>query len=81
MSAEGMGGHLSAEVTPHGNTEFLNNRAQGMRTVGERRDFRDCWGPSKRKDRTAVEPMGLAHQLVQSWWVCLGGKEPRGLES
>lgn len=60
MSAQGMGGHLSAEVTPHGNTEFLNNRAQGMRTVGERRDFRDCWGPSKRKGRTAVEPMGCS---------------------
>lgn len=37
----GRGGHLSTEVTPHGNTGFLNNRAQGMRAAGERRDFGD----------------------------------------
>lgn len=33
--------HLSAEVTPHRNTGFLNNRALGMRAAGERRDFGD----------------------------------------
>lgn len=26
-------GHFSAEVTPHANTEFMNNRAQGMRAA------------------------------------------------
>lgn len=43
MSAEEiqLKGHLSAEVTPHGNTGFLNNRALGMRAAGERRDFGD----------------------------------------
>lgn len=43
MSVEGIQGegHLSAEVTPHGNTGFLNNRAQGMRAADERRDFGD----------------------------------------
>lgn len=37
----GRGGHLSTEVTPQGNTGFLNNRALGMRVAGERRDFGD----------------------------------------
>lgn len=43
MSAEGIQeeGHLSAEVTPHRNTGFPNNRAQGMRAAGKRGDFGD----------------------------------------
>jgi hypothetical protein len=27
------GGHLSAEVTPLANTEFMNNRPQGLRAT------------------------------------------------
>lgn len=45
MSAERIlrswGGHLSTEVTPHRNTGFLNDRAQGMRAAGKGRDFGD----------------------------------------